>query len=153
MSTERNRPKPIIAILLVILAVLGIVILSLDQVLWKAAAAHRAYPLIGFVIINLVLAALVFAKRLGFSPVLIWSALSLTLNLGDVATAPQLLEGAPTSAAFASYLFNPFYTPPVGVFANPAGIPAVPLDLMVIIYVILVALSIRGLRQARKAAQ
>ena len=147
MLAEANRPKPIIAILLVILAVLGIGVLSLDQVLWKAAAAQRAYPLIGFVIIDLVLAGLVFAKRLGFSPVLIWSALRLTLNLGVITTLPP-----PAYAAFASYLFNPADTQGVGA-GNPAGIPAVPLDLMVITFVILIALGIRGLSRARKAAQ
>lgn len=145
MLVNTSRLKSIISILLIILGILGITVLTFDRFLWEVAATERAYPLIGFVIIDFVLVALVFSKRIGFLPVLIWATIRLILNLGDIATAPAWYVGANAYSSFASYLFNPFDSQAV-TFGNPAGIPAVPIDLMVIIYLILIVLSLKGKR-------
>ena len=149
MLTEVKTRNRVIGVLLVILAILGIIILSLDKFIWIAATNDRAYPLIAFVAIDLVLASLLFSRRLKSIHILPWAVARLILNLADIATAPIWYKGQPAYVDFASYLFNPLDTQGTGV-GNPRGIPSVPLDLMVIIYLAIIVLSLISRRQAQK---
>jgi len=149
MSGEAKRPSTLVGILLVILAGLSLSILALDAFLWEVAFLLRVVPLSIFIVIHLVFAGLVFTKRVSYKPILIWAALLFVLGAADVSQAPVFYDGAPEFAAFANYLFNPL-DPSSSTIGNPPGIPAVPVDLMMITYLVLVGLSIRGLKSSKK---
>ncbi len=149
MSGEARRPGTHIGLLLVILAGLSLSILALDAFLWEVAFLLRVVPLGIFIVIHIVLASLIFTKRVNYKPILIWAALLFVLGAADVSQAPIFYEGEQEFAAFANYLFNPL-DPSGRSVGNPPGIPAVPLDLMMIIYLVIVGLSIKGLKSSKK---
>ncbi len=109
--------------------VLGIVILALDQVLLSGAPPHY-YALIAFVIIDFLLGGLAFAmpKRI-VRLAAVWSSFRILIQLVDVFVGPMYQF---TYAQFADYLFNPLSSLPTSL-GNPAGIPPVPIDLILII--------------------
>ena len=137
------QKSTIIGSLFVISGILGIVILTLDSVLRAGAPAHY-YALILFVVIDFLLGGLVFPmpKRLLVWVPALWSGLRILIQLGDVYLGPMYQF---TYAQFADYLFNPSSSLPASM-GNPAGIPAIPIDLILIIdiAVFAVALSARS---------
>ena len=149
MSGEAKPPSTLVGILLVILAGLSLSILALDAFLWEVAFLLRVVPLSIFIVIHLVFAGLVFTKRVSYKPILIWAALLFVLGAADVSQAPVFYDGKPEYGAFANYLFNPL-DPSGRSIGNPPGIPAVPLDLMMIIYLVIVGMSIKELRSSKK---
>jgi hypothetical protein len=118
-----------IGTLFVISGILGIVLLAMDRVLRTGAPQHYD-ALIGFVIIDFLVGALAFPmpQKLMLKVAAIWSALRILIQLGDVILAPMFQF---TYAQFADYLFNPASPLPASL-ANPAGIPSVPIDLILI---------------------
>ncbi len=109
---------------------LGIVILALDQVLRSGAPTHY-YALIAFVIIDFLLGALAFPmqRNLLVKLAVVWSVLRILIQLGDITQGPVYQF---TYAQFADYLFNPMSSLPASL-GNPAGIPPIPIDLILII--------------------
>ncbi len=109
---------------------LGIVILALDQVLRSGAPTHY-YTLIGFVVIDFLLGALAFPmpRNLLVKLAVVWSVLRILIQLGDIIQGPVYQF---TYAQFADYLFNPMSSLPASL-GNPAGIPPIPIDLILII--------------------
>jgi hypothetical protein len=118
-----------IATLFVISGILGIILLALDRVLRTGAPQHYDV-LIGFVIIDFLVGALAFPmpQKLTLKVAAIWSALRILVQLGDVMFGPMFQF---TYAQFADYLFNPASSLPVSL-GNPAVIPPVPIDLILI---------------------
>jgi cytochrome b6-f complex iron-sulfur subunit len=92
------------ALLLVVSAAFGIYLLATDKSLWLLAVSH-AYGLVGIVTVDLVLGITIFATRTNklFVPAAGWAILTILLQLGDIATAPQYKM---TPAYFAHYLFG-----------------------------------------------
>lgn len=119
------------AVLLALTGLLGVVLLSMDQIIWQFMPSH-AYALIIFVVIDFALAGLIVAKpsKLTFTLLVAWSVLRILLLVADVATNDN-------PASFANYLFNPTsHDAP-----NPAGIPGLFIDLMVILELIVIWIS------------
>jgi hypothetical protein len=121
--------------------ILGIVILALDQVL-RAGAPPHYYALIVFVIIDFLVGALAFPMPKGMLVRLavLWSVLRILIQLGDVYLGPMYQF---TYAQFADYLFNPLSSLPASL-GNPAGIPPVPIDLILIINIAVLLISVRA---------
>jgi hypothetical protein len=119
----------IVGPLFVISGILGVVILALDQVL-RAGAPQHYDALILFVIIDFLVGALAFPmpQNLILRVAAIWSALRILIQLGDVMLGPMFQF---TYAQFADYLFNTASALP-GSLGNPAGIPPVPIDLILL---------------------
>jgi hypothetical protein len=101
----------------------------LDSVLRSGAPLHY-YALIGFVIIDFLLGALCFPmpQKLMFRLAAVWSALRIIIQVSDVILGPMFQF---SYAQFADYLFNPMSPLPTS-FGNPMGIPAVPIDLILL---------------------
>jgi hypothetical protein len=108
---------------------MGIVILTLDQVLRTGAPQHYD-ALILFVIIDFLIGALAFPmpQSMMLKVAAIWSVLRILLQLGDVMLGPMFQF---TYSQFADYLFNPASTLPASL-GNPAGIPPVPIDIILL---------------------
>lgn len=122
-------PSRTIGSLFVVSGILGIVILALDNVLRSGAPQHYD-ALIGFVIIDFLLGALSFPmpQKLMLRLAAIWSTLRILIQVGDVYLGPMFQF---TYAKFADYLFNPMSPLPASL-GNPAGIPPVPIDLILL---------------------
>ncbi len=122
---------------------LGIVILVLDKVLRSGAPQHY-YALIIFVVVDFLLGALAFPmpKRMLVRVAVLWSALRILIQVGDVYLGPVYQF---TYAQFADYLFNPLSSLPANL-GNPGGIPPVPIDLILAIdiAVLLIAVAARS---------
>ncbi len=98
-----DRYQSIIGISLVISAAFGSYLLVTDKSLWILAVSH-AYGLLAICVIDLVLAALNFISvRRILLPTIGWSILTILLQVGDIATAPQFGMNIPY---FARYLFG-----------------------------------------------
>jgi arsenite oxidase small subunit len=82
----------------------GIYLLATDKSLWLLAISH-AYGLVGIVAIDLVLGVVLAASGSNklFMPAAGWAILTILLQLGDIATAPQYKM---TPTYFAHYLFG-----------------------------------------------
>ena len=93
------------------------------------APAHYD-ALILFVIIDFLVGALAFPmpQKLMLKVAAIWGAVRILLQLGDVMLGPMFQF---SYAQFADYLFNPASALPASL-GNPAGIPPVPIDLILI---------------------
>jgi len=130
----------IIGMLFVISAVMGIIILAIDQVLRSGAPEHYD-ALVLFVIIDFLVGALAFLmpQRL-MKAAAIWAALRIILQLGDVALGPMFQF---TYSQFADYLFNPASTLP-GIEGNPPGIPPVPIDLILLCDILVLIIVVRA---------
>jgi len=135
------RESSMIGSLFVASAILGIVILALDTVLRTGAPPHY-YALIVFVIIDFVLGALAFPmpKSVLVRLAIVWSVLRILIQLGDVYLAPTYQF---TFAQFADYLFNPLSSLPASL-GNPAGIPPVPIELILIIDIAVLLIAVRA---------
>jgi cytochrome b6-f complex iron-sulfur subunit len=92
------------ALLLAISAAFGIYLLATDKSLWLLAVSH-AYGLVGIVTVDVVLGITILASRTNklFVPAAGWAILTMLLQLGDIATAPQYKM---TPVYFAHYLFG-----------------------------------------------
>jgi arsenite oxidase small subunit len=134
------RASGTIAILFAASGILGVVILALDKGLQSVPTHYDA--LIGFVIIDLIVGILVLAEPTTMMGRLaaVWSGLRILIQIADLTQAPSYQF---TYAQFANYLFNPLSSPP-GSF----GIPAMPIDLILIIDIIVLAMVLRAPRKA-----
>ena len=96
--------KNYIGIALVVSAAFGIYLLATDKSLWLLAVSH-AYGLVGIASIDLILGLSILLARSNklLIPSAGWAILTILLQLGDIATAPQYKM---TSAYFARYLFG-----------------------------------------------
>jgi len=135
------RESNLIGGLFVASGILGIVILVLDNVLRSGAPLHY-YALIGFVIIDFMLGALAFPmpKNMLVRLAVLWSALRLAIQLGDVYLGPMYQF---TYAQFADYLFNPLSSMPASL-GNPPGIPPLPIDLILIVDIAVLLIAVRA---------
>jgi len=120
--------------------ILGIVIIALDTVLRTGAPPHY-YALIAFVIIDFVLGALAFPmpKRMILRLAILWSVLRILMQLGDVYLGPMY---GFSYIQFADYLFNPLSSLPASL-GNPAGIPPVPIDLILLIDIAVLIIAVK----------
>jgi len=135
------RESSIIGSLFVASGILGIAILALDTVLRTGAPPHY-YALLAFVIIDFVLGALAFPmpKNMLVRLAILWSVLRILIQLGDVYLGPMYQF---TYAQFADYLFNPVSSLPASL-GNPAGIPPVPIDLILLIDIAVLFIAVRA---------
>jgi len=122
-------PSRIVGTLFVISGIMGITILSLDTVLRTGAPQHYD-ALILFVIVDFLVGALAFPmpQSMMLKVAAIWSTLRILLQLGDVMLGPMFQF---SYSQFADYLFNPMSALPASL-GNPAGIPAVPIDIILL---------------------
>jgi len=136
------RTPEVIGGLFVVSGLLGIFLLFSDPVLRIGAPQHYD-ALIVFVVIDFLLGGLEFLtpRSLMVRVAAIWSVVRILLQLGDVFLGPMYQF---TYAQFADYLFNPMSSVPATV-GNPAGIPSIPIDLILLIdfAVLFIALSRR----------
>jgi len=143
---ETRKASKLAGGLLAITGLLGIVILSTDQILKESLGGQHWYALVAFVVVDFLVAAYVVSKPSGPSLTLgaVWSTLRILIQLADVATAPmsQMSYGD-----FANYLFNPtLVTNP-----NPPGIPGALIDLILILEIVVVGVGFSGRRGTPKA--
>lgn len=89
---------------LIVSALFGIYLLATDKSLWLLAVSH-AYGLVGIASIDLILGLVILLVRSNklLIPSAGWAILTILLQLGDIATAPQYKM---TPAYFARYLFG-----------------------------------------------
>jgi hypothetical protein len=134
------QPSKPIGSLFVVSGLLGIVILALDQVLRSGAPSHY-FALIAFVIIDFLLGGLAFPmpKSLLVRLAALWATFRILIQLGDVFLGPMYQF---KYAQFADYLFNPLSSLPASL-GNPAGIPPVPIDLILIIDIAVLLIAAR----------
>jgi hypothetical protein len=94
------------------------------------------------VIIDFTLGALAFPmpKTMLVRLAILWSALRIVIQLGDIYLGPMYQF---TYAQFADYLFNPLSSLPAS-FGNPPGIPPIPIDLILIIDVVVLVTAVRA---------
>ena len=104
----------------------------------------HAYGLVGFVIIDFIIAFLLLSRpsKMAFSAAAAWSILRIVIQVADVYFGPAI---GLSYGDFANYLFNPtIVTAP-----NPPGVPAALIDLIIIMQMIVVGLSL-STRSAQK---
>lgn len=98
-----DRFQSLIGIVLICSVVFGVYLLATDKSLWLLAVSH-AYGLVAICTIDVILAiANLLSVRKAFIPTLGWSLLTILLQIGDIATAPQYKM---TPEYFAHYLFS-----------------------------------------------
>ena len=104
----------------------------------------HAYGLVGFVIIDFIIALLLLTRpsKMVFTVAAAWSILRIVIQIADVYFGPAI---GLSYGDFANYLFNPtIVTAP-----NPPGIPAALIDLIIIMQVIIVGVTFSA-RSAQK---
>ncbi len=128
--------------LLVLSALVGIGILSLDQVLSKYAPTHF-YGLIVLVLVDLAIGLLVIVKplRTYLTVALAWSILRIIVQLADVSQAQA--AGFTSYGQFADYLFNPMSSVSASL-GNSLGIPAALIDIIILLDVVVAAIAWMG---------
>jgi len=116
-------------------------LLATDAILWRFNPPH-AYALVGFVVVDFVLAAFIAMKpsRMLFVVVIGWSILRMLFLVGDVLISPM------GPAQFADYLFNPAGMHP----PNPTGIPGALIDLIVLLEIVTIGVSWAGRSAVQK---
>lgn len=98
-----DRYQRYVGLTLIASSVFGVYLLATDKSLWLLAVSH-AYGLIAICGADIALAIVNFGKvRKAFLPTLGWAALTILLQIGDIATAPQYKM---TVGYFARYLFG-----------------------------------------------
>src|SRR5579872_6631835 len=98
-----DRYQEIVAISLIASTAFGAYLLETDHSLWLLAVSH-AYGLVAICVIDVILAIVNFLHvRKIFIPTLGWAALTILLQVGDIATAPAYKM---TVQYFAHYLFS-----------------------------------------------
>jgi hypothetical protein len=134
LAISTSGASKTVGALLALTGILGIVILAADQVL--PSVPEHYYALVVFVIVDFATAGLVLAKpsKMVFTLAAGWSALRILLQFADVTQGPGL---GMTYNEFADYLFNPLATNT----GNPMGVPAVLIDLIIILEAIVVSLA------------
>ena len=139
------RASRVIGGLFIVSGLLGIFLLFSDPVLRIGAPLHYD-ALIAFVIVDFLLGGLEFLtpRTLLLRVAAIWSGVRILLMLGDVFLAPMYQF---TYAQFADYLFNPMSSVAADV-GNPAGIPAIPIDLILVIDFAVLFIALRQKRSA-----
>jgi hypothetical protein len=142
---QNSASRKVVGILVALTGFLGIVILGTDRILWESLSGRHAYGLIAFVVIDFAVAAYVAAKagKMAFTVAAAWSAFRVVAQLANVYSATEI---GLTYAQFANYLFNPMIIQP----GNPPGIPAVPMDLIIVLEIVVVGISWKGRSQAQK---
>jgi hypothetical protein len=136
-----------VGILFIVSALLGMVLLALDKALMGVQLHY--YALVGFVIIDLIVGILALAKhttgvaRLAGA----WAALRILIQIADISQAPNFQI---SYAGFADYLFNPLSSLPQ-TFGNMPGIPAVIIDLILIIDLIVLVMVFRAPKKTASA--
>ncbi len=115
--------------LLALTAILGVVILGLDNVLRMGAPAHY-YALMGFVVVDFAVGTLVITRptKTAFSIVIGWCLLRIILQVADISQASAYQFSS--YAQFADYLFNPA-SGLAASLGNPPGVPAALIDLII----------------------
>jgi hypothetical protein len=144
---ETGKASKLAGGLLAITGLLGIIILASDQILRESLGGQHWYGLIAFVVIDFVVAAYLVVRPSGTSLMFsaVWSIIRIVIQLADVATAPmsQMSYGD-----FANYLFNPaLVTNP-----NPPGVPAAPVDLILLLELVVVGVAFSGRHRTSRAA-
>jgi hypothetical protein len=139
---QTSSASKTVGLLVALSAILGVVILAADSIL-RAVPLHF-YALVLFVIIDFVVAGLVFMKpsKMAFTAAAGWSALRIIIQLADVSQAPAL---GMSTGDFANYLFNPMLVTP----GNPMGVPAALIDLIMLLEVIVVVIAWRARSTAK----
>ena len=127
---QTSSASKTVGALIALTGLLGIVILAADKIL-PLVPVHY-YALIAFVIVDFVVAGVVFMKpsKMSFTLAAGWSLLRIVIQIADVFQASAV--GMPSYADFASYLFNP-----IGATSpNPMGVPGVLIDLIILLEII-----------------
>jgi hypothetical protein len=134
------RASRVIGGLFIVSGLLGIFLLFSDPVLRIGAPQHYD-ALIAFVVIDFLLGGLeiLTPRSLLLRASAIWSVVRILLMAGDVFLGPMYQF---TYAQFADYLFNPISSMPADV-GNPAGIPAIPIDLILLIDLAVIIIALR----------
>ncbi|MGI0080836.1 MAG: hypothetical protein ACRECH_14585, partial [Nitrososphaerales archaeon] len=106
-KTEARRSfhtyQSLIGLTLIFSTAFGVYLLSTDLSLWILAVSH-AYGLIAICVVDVSLGVANFLSvRKVLIPSMLWAALTIILQLGDILTAPQYKM---TPQYFASYLFG-----------------------------------------------
>jgi hypothetical protein len=142
---QNSTSRKAVGILIALTGFLGIVILGTDRILWESLSGRHAYGLIAFVVIDFAVAAYVAAKagKMAFTVAAAWSAFRVVAQLANVYSAAEI---GLTYAQFANYLLNPIIIQP----GNPPGIPAVPMDLIIILEIVVVGIGWKGRSAAQK---
>jgi len=98
-----DRLQRLIGIALIASAVFGVYLLATDKSLWLLAVSH-AYGLLAICAVDAILAiANLMSARKILLPTIGWAFLTILLQIGDIATAPQYKM---TVTYFARYLFG-----------------------------------------------
>ncbi len=128
--------------MLILTAILGLLILSADNVLRTGAPAHY-YALIGFVILDFAVGIFVMTKptKTAFSIAMGWSLLRIILQIADITQASAYQFAS--YGQFADYLFNPGSGLAVSL-GNPPGVPAALIDLILILEIAVIAVAWKG---------
>ncbi len=129
-------------VLLALTAILGLAILSFDNVLRTGAPAHF-YTLVGFVILDFAVGILVVARptKTAFSIVIGWCLLRIILQIADISQASVYQFSS--YVQFADYLFNPASGLAVSL-GNPPGVPAALIDLILALEIAVIAVAWKG---------
>lgn len=145
MNEMANHAK-LAGVLLALCGILGIGLLSLDQVLRGAVdpmvgVPLHYYALIVFVVLDFIFAGLAFAKPMkGLALAGGWSLLRIIIQIADLSQAHAYMF---RYTQFADYLFNPMSSLSTS-FGNPPGVPAVFIDLILLFELIVVILWKKG---------
>ncbi len=128
--------------LLAVTAILGLVILGLDNVLRTGAPPHY-YALVGFVVVDIAVAILVITRptKAAFSIVIGWCLLRIILQVADISQASAYQFSS--YGQFADYLFNPASGLAVSL-GNPPGVPGALIDLIIALEIALVIVAWKG---------
>ena len=128
---QASSASKTVGAIIALTGLLGIVILVADQIL--PSVRMHYYALIAFVIVDFVVAGVVFIKpsKMSFTIAAGWSLLRIVIQIADVSQAHAPGIGM-RYTSFASYLFNPIgATPP-----NPMGVPGALIDLIVLLEIV-----------------
>jgi len=81
-------------------------------------------------------------SRISFTVLAVWSILRIFILLGDIGTSQM------GPMAFADYLFNPAGVHP----PNPAGVPGILIDIIVVLEILTIGISWAGRSSAPRKA-
>jgi hypothetical protein len=127
--------------LLIVSAILGIVLLALDNVLRTSAILHY-YSLVAFVIVDVAIGIYILARpgKMVLSIAIIWCVVRIILQFADLSQASVYQFSS--YGQFADYLFNPTSSLSISL-GNPAGVPGLLIDLILILELAVIAIAWR----------
>ena len=133
---QTSSASKTVGALMALTGLLGVIILVADQIL--PSVPMHYYALVVFVIVDFVVAGVVFMKpsAMSFTIAAGWSLLRIIIQIADVSQAPAPGIGM-SYTSFASYLFNPIGANP----PNPVGVPGALIDLILLLEIIVFWLS------------